>query len=139
MPERKETSFDRKILVLVEDLFYGVKIASLLKQMRYSFQIFSSESDALQVLENSSPPLVILDLDFQPEGLKILKKMKKDNTTRDIPIIAYSRHTEKELMENARKLGCRDVLSRPEFLRNLPDLVKSVLHESGEDGKKEGR
>lgn len=133
MVEREKTSLNRQILILVSDLFLSVKIGALLKQLGYSFQVIVSEPDALRILQTTIPRMIILDLNFFHDGLKIIQRVRKEKATKDIPIFAFSRHTEKKVMKKAKSLGCTEVFSRPEFLKKLPSLVKSA---SG--GQKEG-
>jgi len=122
MLEKEATSSNPKILLVVDDLFFSVKIGSLLMKGGYSCQVTPSEPDALRILQDSRPSLVIVDLDIQRGGVKIIERIRKEKEM--IPVVAFSKHHEKVAMERAWKLGCRAVLSRPEFLKTLPSLIE---------------
>ena len=133
MTDKSKSSQDLQILILVNDLFLSIKIGSLLRQLGYSFQVTASEPDALRILQTTIPRMIILDLNFLHDGLKIIERVRKEEATKEIPIFAFCRHTEKEVMKKAKSLGCTEVLSRPEFLKKLPSLVKSASGGPKED------
>jgi CheY-like chemotaxis protein len=118
MPERK------KILAVLEDLFFTVKINESAKHAGLPIQFVKSETD---VLENAKtgPALIILDLNFQGiEPLKLIAKLKSDAGTKSISLIGYLSHVQGELKIQAQEAGCDMVLARSAFSQNLPQILK---------------
>jgi two-component system response regulator len=122
---KENPSSEYQILIIADDLFFSVKIAALLKQLGSSFHVTSSAPDILQILHNSAPSLIIIDLNIQQGWVKVIERIRKESGTGEIPLLAFARHTETEAMRKARDMGCMEVLPRPEFLRKLPQIVKS--------------
>ena len=118
MPERK------KILAVLEDLFFTVKINESAKHAGLPIQFVKSETD---VIENAKtgPALIILDLNFQGiEPLKLIAKLKSDAETKSISLIGYLSHVQGELKMQAQEAGCDMVLARSAFSQNLPQILK---------------
>jgi len=118
MPEQK------KILAVLEDLFFTVKINESAKRAGLPIQFVKSETD---VMENAktNPVLIILDLNFQGiEPLKLIAKLKADSSTKAISLIGYVSHVQGELKIQAQEAGCDMVLARSAFSQNLPQILK---------------
>jgi CheY-like chemotaxis protein len=122
--ENENTSSEKLILIIADDLFFSVKIGAQLKQLGSSFHVTSSIPDILRILDETAPSLIIIDLNIQLGGVKVIERIRKDTEKGEIPLMAFARHTETKAMQKARDLGCVEVHSRPEFLRKLPDIVK---------------
>jgi CheY-like chemotaxis protein len=118
MPESK------KILAVLEDLFFTVKINESAKRAGLGITFVKSELDALEQAR-SSPALIILDLNFGGiEPLKLIQKLKADDQTRGISLLAYVSHVQGELKQQAQEAGCNMVLARSAFSQNLPQILK---------------
>jgi CheY-like chemotaxis protein len=118
MPEPK------KIVAVLEDLFFTVKINESAKHAGLPIQFVKSEID---VLENAKtkPVLIILDLNFQGiEPLKLIAKLKSDAETKSINLIGYLSHVQGELKQQAQEAGCDMVMARSAFSQNLPQILK---------------
>ncbi len=126
---KENPSSEYQILIIADDLFFSVKIAALLKHLGSSFHVTSSVPDLLWILHNSAPSLIIIDLNNQQGGVKVIERIRKEKGMGEIPLLAFARHTETEAMIKARDLGCMEVLPRPEFLKKLPQIVKSFTGE----------
>jgi CheY-like chemotaxis protein len=118
MPESK------KILAVLEDLFFTVKINESAKRAGLGITFVKSELDALEQARNG-PALIILDLNFSGiEPLQLIQKLKADDYTRSISLLAYVSHVQGELKLQAQEAGCNMVLARSAFSQNLPQILK---------------
>jgi CheY-like chemotaxis protein len=118
MPESK------KILAVLEDLFFTVKINESAKRAGLGITFVKSELDALEQARNG-PALIILDLNFSGiEPLQLIQKLKADDHTRSISLLAYVSHVQGELKLQAQEAGCNMVLARSAFSQNLPQILK---------------
>jgi hypothetical protein len=45
---------------------------------------------------------------------------------RGVPVLAFGRHTEPQLLRVAREAGCRRVVPRSTFVEELPRLIEQV-------------
>jgi CheY-like chemotaxis protein len=114
----------KKILAVVEDLFFTVKINEAAKRAGLSVAFVKSERDALdQAAEN--PSLIILDLNFAGvEPVALIRKLKADPALQKISLLGYVSHVQGELKQAAQEAGCDMVLARSAFSQNLPQIMK---------------
>jgi len=114
----------KKVLAVVEDLFFTVKINEAAKRAGLSIAFVKSERDALdQAAEH--PALIILDLNFAGiEPVDLIRKIKGDPALQKISLIGYVSHVQGELKQAAQEAGCDMVLARSAFSQNLPQILK---------------
>ena len=80
-------------------------------------------------MRKSRPKLILLDL-MMPgmDGLSVLRTLKLDEKTRDIPVIIFSVATTDEITQKAMALGAMMVLLKTRFsIGELRKIVKSVM------------
>ncbi len=117
-PEKK------KILAVVEDLMFTVKISEAARRVGLQVEFVKSEKDALEKAKEQ-PLLVILDLNtgaVQP--LKLIGKLKGNSETKGINLLCYVSHLHAELKQQAQEAGCNMVMARSAFSQNLPMILK---------------
>jgi PleD family two-component response regulator len=118
MPEPK------RILAVLEDLFFTVKINESAKQAGVGISFVKSEFDVLEQAK-LQPTLIIMDLGFQGvDMLKLIRALKADELTRRINLIGYLSHIQGELKVQAQEAGCDMVMARSAFSQNLPQIMK---------------
>src|SRR5262249_30878972 len=104
-----------KILAVLEDLFFMVKINESAKRAGVAVEFVKSEQDVLDKVKDR-PPMIILDLNFGGlDPLKLVTTLKSDPATKPIRIIAYLSHVQGELKQQAQQAGCDMVLARSAF------------------------
>jgi CheY-like chemotaxis protein len=117
-------SEQKKILAVLEDLFFTVKINESAKRAGLPIKFVKSETDALENAK-AHPALIILDLNFQGvDPLKLISMLKSDADTKGISLIGYLSHVQGELKMQAQGAGCDMVLARSAFSQNLPQILK---------------
>lgn len=114
----------KKVLAVVEDLFFTVKINEAAKRAGLSVAFVKSERDALdQAAEH--PALIILDLNFAGvEPVHLIQKLKADPALQKISLLGYVSHVQGELKQAAQEAGCDMVLARSAFSQNLQQIMK---------------
>src|ERR1035437_7124936 len=91
----------KRVLAVVTDLFFSVKLADLAKAKQ-------------------RPSLIIFDLNFDAaEPLKLIAKLKGDSETKGISLLGYLSHVQGELKQQAHEAGCNMVLARSQFSQNM--------------------
>jgi CheY-like chemotaxis protein len=115
---------NKKILAVLEDLFFTVKINESAKRAGLPVEFLKSERDVLDKAQ-SHPALIILDLNFAGiEPLKLIGALKADGETKGISLLGYVSHVQGELKQQAQDAGCNMVLARSAFSLNLPQILK---------------
>jgi CheY-like chemotaxis protein len=114
----------KKVLAVLEDLFFTVKINEAAKRAGLPITFVKSEHDALEQAK-LHPALIIMDINFQGiDPLNLIRKLKADEQTKRINLIGYLSHVQGELKLQAQEAGCDMVMPRSAFSQNLPQILK---------------
>jgi PleD family two-component response regulator len=115
----------KKILAVVEDLMFTVKIADAAKRAGLEVEFVKSERDVIEKATEEKPLLIILDLNFSAvEPLKLISKVKSDGEMKQISVIGYLSHVQGELKQQAQEAGANIVMARSAFSQNLQQILK---------------
>ena len=114
----------KKVLAVLEDLFFTVKINESAKRAGLGITFVKSEHDLFDQAKHH-PALIIVDLNFQGvDPLNLIRKLKADEHTKRISLVGYLSHIQGELKQQAQEAGCDVVLARSAFSQNLPQILK---------------
>jgi PleD family two-component response regulator len=116
---------NKKILAVVEDLLFTVKISDAAKRAGLDVEFVKSERDVIDKATNEKPLLIILDLNFAAvQPLKLISKLKSNGEMKQISVIGYLSHVQGELKQQAQEAGANVVMARSAFSQNLPQILK---------------
>ena len=74
----------------------------------------STVAAALDSVGKSRPHLVVLDVYLgEEDGLEVVRRLRRNPATRDIPVVASSASTSQVVVERAMLAGCESFLSKP--------------------------
>jgi CheY-like chemotaxis protein len=111
----------RRVLGVLDDLLFTVKIADAAKRNGLQTQFVKSEADALAAAAER-PMLIILDLNANSvDPIALIPKLKELGK---IPVIAFVSHVQGELKQRAHEAGADMVMARSAFSTNLPQILK---------------
>jgi PleD family two-component response regulator len=114
----------RRILAVLDDLFFRVKIEAAAKQEGLPIDFVQSEKDVLAKAADD-PLLIILDLNcLSVQPLSLIAALKADESTKGISLLGYVSHVQGELRQKAQESGCDVVMARSAFSQNLPQILK---------------
>jgi len=117
------TAVTKKVLAVLEDLFFTVKINESAKRAGLSVAFVKSQRDALDEAA-SHPALIVLDLNFTSiDPLDLIRKLKADPDLRKITLLGYVSHVQGGLKQEAQDAGCDMVLARSAFSQNLLQIM----------------
>lgn len=115
----------RKILAVVDDLFFIVKINDAAKRAGMLVEFLKSEQDLLDKALAEPPALVIVDLNCtSARPLPLISKLKCDGALKGVSVIAFVSHVQGELKMQAQGAGADMVLARSAFSINLPQILR---------------
>ena len=118
MPEPK------KIIAVLDDLFFTVKILDAAKRAGFAIEFVKSETDAV-LKAKEHPELILLDLNCAAvDAVKLIGQLKAAEETRAVDLVGYVSHVQGELKQQAQDAGCNMVLARSAFSQNLPQILK---------------
>jgi PleD family two-component response regulator len=114
----------KKILAVLSDLFFSVKISEAAKRAGMAVE-FVKDPDVLVEKANGRPALIIFDLNFEAaEPLKLISRLKGNAALKGISLIGYLSHVQGELKMQALEAGFDMVMARSAFSQNLPQILK---------------
>lgn len=103
-----------KMIIYVKDIFLRTKVEDLARQ------ISSIEFSSIDSLDNLSDfDYLIIDLEDEVSLGLIEKHPEK--------IVCFCSHVKMDLINNAKKLGCRNVFARSFFFNNFHKIVVSLV------------
>ncbi|MBC7927055.1 MAG: response regulator [Bryobacteraceae bacterium] len=113
---------NKRVLGVVEDLIFIVKIADAAKRSGLQVQFVKTEQDALSAV-TEPPLLVIVDLNANSvDPIDLISKLKSDGSK--LAVIAFVSHVQGELKQRAHDAGADMVMARSAFSTNLPQILK---------------
>ena len=116
-------------ILVVDDNPANLKLASLLLESEgYVVDRASSAESALERIRELLPDLILMDIELPGmDGLSLTRLLKKDPTTRHIPVIALTAFAMKGDEEKARDAGCQGYLTKPLNTRTLAAEIIEAL------------
>jgi two-component system phosphate regulon response regulator PhoB len=93
-------------------------------------------SEAFECLARQLPDLILLDWMLPgASGLELARRLKRDDLTRDVPIIMLTARGEEEDKVTGLEAGADDYITKPFSPRELQARIRAVLRRSSsEDG-----
>ena len=119
-----QTHAPKRILAVVSDLFFSVKLTEAAKRCGLELEFVKDPTEVLEKAKEK-PTLIVFDLNFDAaEPLKLIGKLKGHSTTKGISLLGYLSHVQAELKQSAQEAGCDMVLARSAFSQNLTQVFK---------------
>jgi CheY-like chemotaxis protein len=122
-----------KVVAVVEDLFFTVKINESAKRAAVPVAFVKSQRDALdQAQAAEHPSLIILDLNFEAVNpVELIRALKADPGLSKIQLVGYVSHVQGDLKQAAQEAGCDIVLARSAFSQNLVSIMARQKNRDG--------
>lgn len=104
----------------------------LIKKMlaKFNFQIRTAGNGALAMdaVREKQPDLILLDL-MMPvmDGFEVIKALKADPATEDIPIVVISALNSNEDIVRGFQLGANDFITKPVIMEKLLNCVSTQI------------
>ena len=115
----------KKVLAVVEDLLFTVKINEAAKRVGLNVEFVKSEPDVLQKAQEERPLLIIIDLNCGcVDPVPLISKLKSSAETKSISLIGFLSHIQGELKQKAQEAGANMVMARSAFSQNLQQIMK---------------
>jgi len=98
------------------------------------FQAEQAESgtEALHKAATLRPAAIVMDLEMpEMDGWEATRRLKADDRTRDIPVVALSAHVMEGARKKATEAGCAGFLSKPCYPSQVSDELNRILGMTG--------
>jgi len=118
-----------KILVVDDEHLIRWSLDQNLKKQGYEVVMAGTGEDALRMVCEQQPDLVLLDIQLPGiSGIEVLEKIKEIDD--DIIVIMLTAHSGLETAVNAMRLGAYDYISKPFNLDELTIIIRKALENS---------
>lgn len=104
----------QKTVMIVEDTEVNIDILVDALQDEYELIVAINGSEALELIEEQKPDLILLDI-MMPEmdGYEVLKRLKENSILNQIPVILLSAITDSDSKTKGFSLGAVDYITKP--------------------------
>jgi CheY-like chemotaxis protein len=114
----------KKIVAVVSDLMFTVKIQEAAKRAGVEAVFVKSENEAAAEAKQN-PAVIILDLNNSAvNALEVIAKLKNDEATSKVKLLGFVSHVQADLKEAAEDKGCDVVMPRSAFSHNLAAILR---------------
>lgn len=109
-----------RVVALMDDLYFQMKLAETAKQLGVELRV-AVNADALLGLVEDAPKLIIVDLNSRSLPIQAIEKLRQ--VRKDVRVVGFLSHVQRELAEQARAAGCDEVMPRSSFTQNLAAIL----------------
>ena len=105
------TEDDVRVLFVEDDPDVAHMYKLKLELDGYAVDVAVDGLQAVQMATGSPPDIIFLDIRLpKMDGLDVLEALRKDNRTREVPVVILSNYSERELVDRGLKLGALEYL-----------------------------
>jgi len=91
-------------------------------------QVWATGLDGLAAIRHDRPSLVLLDMHLPDiDGLELLRHLKADVRTADIPVVVVSADATSGRIDEAMALGAEHYVTKPVNVADILNLLDGVL------------
>ena len=120
---------NKKNIVLIEDDEGITRLIKFkLEKEGYEVKCFMNGEKVIEYLVRNEPALIISDI-MMPviDGLTLLKEIKSDSRTSDIPVIMLSTHSHESAVLECLRAGAADYVTKPFSTTELLLRIEKTL------------
>lgn len=139
-PRSPSAGRDAPLVLIVDDARDGREsCADYLSFHGYTVAMAEDGEEALDMTRDLLPDVILMDISLPGmDGLEATSLLKRDEKTRDIPVIAVTAHALHDTRDEALAAGCSEVVTKPYEPRELEAAIRDLLEgapasSSGED------
>jgi two-component system, cell cycle response regulator DivK len=134
----REGNLNTVILVAEDDCRSMELIRDLLEVSGYSVIQAGNGAEAVEKAHHAKPALILMDM-YMPvmDGFKATKILKNDESTKKIPIVAFTASVGNKDKDMVFEAGCDGFIAKPvDFKEALLTISRFFTKETGDIGNK---
>lgn len=121
----------KKILFIEDEAALQKTFGDVLEQEGYEMVSAMDGKEGLRLVKSINPDLILLDLILPKiHGFEVLKQLKEDKETKDIPVIVLTNLEGTGDVEKALELGATTYLVKANY--TLEEVLKKIKQSLGE-------
>jgi CheY-like chemotaxis protein len=117
------------VLMIDDDPFQHDIVESILDNENYHLKFALNYYDALQIMGNSKPKLILMDV-MMPEvdGIETTKRLKSNMKFSHIPILMVTGNSDREVVRKSIHAGAIDFLVKPFNKNTLINKLQTIIN-----------
>lgn len=120
-----------KVLVVDDEPYMHALLQHHLKRAGYEALKASNGREALAIAAQDKPSVIVMDIMMEEmDGLAALQELKKEQTTKDIPVIMITANAHNVSRQQAESSGAALFLTKPfsptQLLQEVQKLIPAV-------------
>ena len=136
------TNKDQRPRVLIVDDYPDAR-EMYSEYLQYSgFDVVEAQNgmEALQRAVDEKPDIILMDLSLPVmDGWEATRRLKADDRTSAIPVVALTGHALAGISEGAKRAGCDAFVTKPCLPEDLVKEIRKVLDETATSPARKGR
>ncbi len=117
-----------RILLVEDNEMNRDMLSRRLQRKGFEVSLAVTGLEAVTMASSASPDLILMDISLpELDGLEATRRIKADEQTRGIPVIALTAHAMSGDRERALEAGCDDYDTKPVEFRRLRGKINSLL------------
>jgi len=122
-----------KILLVEDNEMNRDMLSRRLQRKGYQVTIATDGQQGVEMATADLPALILMDMSLPVlDGWEATRRIKADERTRHIPIIALTAHAMQGDEVKAKEAGCDDYDTKPVELPRLLDKIQAQLNRTGQ-------
>ncbi|MEY4672661.1 MAG: hypothetical protein RL148_445 [Planctomycetota bacterium] len=121
----KARNMERTILIIEDEKLIIVSTQMVLEAAGFHVESATSGEEGIQKARSSAPDLILLDI-MMPgiDGWETLNRLKRDNSTADIPVIIFTAREHSRGHQKSSEMGAAEYFRKPFEPDELIELVE---------------
>lgn len=131
------TYSDKTILIVDDDMMLRSTLRKILhKRMGVTAVEAGDPMEAFEILKTLSPDAIILDIQMPyMNGLTVLENLRRIPATRDIPVLACTGMTHKNIVAGLLKMNINAIIAKPFNSDTVVEKLRLILEYSNGDNE----
>lgn len=122
----------KKILLIEDESVLRKTLGDVLTQEGYKIIVAEDGERGLELSKTEKPDLILLDLILpKMNGFEVLESLKKDEFTKDIPVVVLTNLEGSDGISKVIELGATAYLVKAEY--SLEELIGKIKHALGDE------
>ena len=125
-----EVESDRKTVLYIEDNPANLRLVTQMMGRLAKVNLMSAHEPylGLELAKQHQPDLILLDINLPGiDGYEVIKRLRDDAVTEEIPIIAISANAMKKDIKKGMNAGCKDYITKPIDVVKLMTTIDKVF------------
>ncbi|QNU16581.1 response regulator [Thermomonas sp. XSG] len=130
--ERRNARPGTRILVVDDSPTIVALLKRMLVQNHFEVLVAYDGESALEIARRERPDLIFLDIVLPGiDGFSALRKLRRDEATRDVPIIMISGNAQATEQFYVQRIGADDFMKKPFSRAEVFSRIEHLLDEQG--------